>query len=132
MELHYLFRADCCALKAVEPDFVLISVLDNEVFNALTLGNIFAHLKEVELYSLAEFNGYNALRFTPVVRFNSDLFALGKICLEAVFYKFAELVQTLGVVIIKSELICIRLYMSRLLDEVLHVSFSLCRLSGRF
>lgn len=32
----------------------------------------------------------------------------------------------------KSELICIRLYMSRLLDEVLHVSFSFCRLSGRF
>lgn len=85
MELHYLFRADCCALKAVEPDFVLISALDNEVFNALTLGNIFAQLKEVELYSLAEFNGYNALRFTPVVRFNSDLFALCKICLEAVF-----------------------------------------------
>ena len=93
MKLHYFFSADCCALKAVEPDFVLISVLDNEVFNALTLGNI---------------------------------------CPEAVFYKFAELVQPLDIVIIKSELICVRLYMSRLLEKVVHISFSFCRLPGRF
>ena len=72
MKLHYFFSAYCCALKAVESDFVFISVLDNEVFNALTLGNIFAQLKEIELHSLAEFNGYNTLCFATVVRFNSD------------------------------------------------------------
>lgn len=131
-EASLFFSVYCCALKAVEPDFVLISVLDNEVFNALTLGNIFAQFKEIELHSLAEFNGYNTLCFATVVRFNSDLFALGKICPEAVFYKFTELAQPLDIVIIKSELICVRLYMSRLLEKVLHISFSFCRLPGRF
>lgn len=36
--------------------------------------------------------------------------------LKLFFYKFAELVQPLDIVIIKSELICVRLYMRRLLN----------------